>query len=371
MPRFFLLGAGDEMRNLLLLGFAALVLYLCLWPVEIDPAAWLPPPAPKNDARFSENEHLAGLQRIAQGIGLGPEAVNLDDQGRIITGFKDGRVMRFAVDGSRAELLADTGGRPLGLDFDSNGQLIVVDAVKGLLRIGDNGNWSVIANSAAGVPMGFADDVVISDDDVAYYSDASVRYGVHQVMEDFFEHRPHGRILATDLKSGETRVLVPNLHFANGVALGPDDAYLVFNETARYRVSRHWLKGERAGQTEVFIDNLPGLPDNISFNGRDTFWLALYAPRAESLDALLPRPFLRKVIWRLPGALRPGPALHAFALGLNLDGEVVFNLQDPGTQAYAPITSVREGAEYLYFGSLSANSMARMPLASLPAPMQP
>lgn len=358
------------MRAFLIVGLLAIVAYLCFWPVEIDPVAWQAPPAPTDDPRYAPNQALAAVERIAQGVGHGPEAVNLDSQGRIVTGFLDGRVMRFAADGSQGEVLADTGGRPLGVDFASNGDVIVVDAALGLLRIRAPGQWDVVADSAAGVKMGFADDVVVSTDDVAYYSDASTRFGHHQVMQDFFEHRPNGRLLATDLNTGKTRVLMPKLHFSNGVALGPDERYLLVNETAEYRVWRYWLKGERAGQSEVFIDNLPGFPDNISFNGSGTFWLALYAPRAPDLDALMPRPFLRKVIWRLPEAVRPGPVLHGFVLGLDLQGEVRYNLQDASDGAFAPITSVRQGDDYLYFGSLSAPSMARLPLSALATPPQ-
>ncbi len=351
-------------RALLILLLAGLA-YLLFWPVSVDPVAWEPPAAPADSPPFEKNRRLAAVERIAQDIGAGPEAVNFDSQGRLVTGFLDGRVMRFAPDGSQAELLADTGGRPLGLDFASNGDLIVADAVKGLVRVKASGGWEVIADSADGVPIGFADDVDVSSQDIAYYSDASVKYGVHEVMQDVIESRPNGRLLATDLTSGRTWVLVPQLHFANGVTLGPDEDYLLVNETTRYRVLRYWLKGERAGQLEVFIENLPGFPDNVTFNGSDLFWLALYSPRTADLDRMLPLPFLRRIVWRLPQALQPAPAQHGIVLGLSLEGRVVHNLQDPGPGAFAPITSVRQGPAHLYFGSLSQPSMARLPLSAL------
>lgn len=351
-------------RMLLMLLLVALA-YLLFWPVEVDPVAWEPPAPPADAPAYAGNARLAAVERIAQDVGAGPEAVNFDAQGRLVTGFIDGRIMRFAADGSQAELLADTGGRPLGLDFASNGDLIVADAVKGLVRVKPGGGWEVIADSADGVPIGFADDVDVSSDDIAYYSDASVRYGVHEVMQDVMESRPNGRLLATDLASGDTRVLLPQLHFANGVALGPDEAYLLINETTRYRVMRYWLKGAKRGQLEVFIENLPGFPDNITYNGRDLFWLALYSPRTADLDRMLPLPFLRKLVWRLPRALQPAPAQHGMVLGLSLDGQVRHNLQDSGPGAFAPITSARQGPEHLYFGSLTQPSMARLPLSAL------
>ena len=63
------------------------------------------------------------------------------------------------------------------------------------------------------------------------------------------------------------------LFFANGVALGPDERFVLVNETVTGRVHR-LLKGDRRGERDIFIDGLPAMVDNISFNGSDTFgWL--------------------------------------------------------------------------------------------------
>jgi hypothetical protein len=64
--------------------------------------------------------------------GRGPEDVAIDSLGRIYGGMEDGRIIRFQSDGSHPEVFADTKGRPLGLDFDKAGNLVVCDAYKGL-----------------------------------------------------------------------------------------------------------------------------------------------------------------------------------------------------------------------------------------------
>jgi sugar lactone lactonase YvrE len=56
------------------------------------------------------------------------------------------------------------------------------------------------------------------------------------------------------------------------VTLGSDEVYLLVNETMRYRITRYWLNGDYAGQTDIFIDNL-------SYNGEGLFWLAMVYPR--------------------------------------------------------------------------------------------
>jgi sugar lactone lactonase YvrE len=180
-------------------------------------------------------------------------------------------------------------------------------------------------------------------------------------MADIVEHGGNGRLLKYEPLADEVTVLLDGLQFANGVAVGPDERYVLVNETGSYRVTRYWLAGDRAGTSDPFAVNLPGFPDNISFNGEDTFWLALYAPRNPALDFMADKPFLRKVVYRLPEALQPAPVKHAIVLGLNAEGEVIHNLQDASADAYAPITAVEQVGDALYFGSLSVPAIARMP----------
>ncbi|WP_370306742.1 SMP-30/gluconolactonase/LRE family protein [Sinimarinibacterium flocculans] len=353
-----------RLLSYLVLPLAVVAAYLLFWPVPIEPQMWEPPPLP--GPRHPYNEALRAVERIGEGQGVGPEGIAVDDQGRLYAGFIDGRVVRVNADGSAPTLLAETGGRPLGLGFAPDGSVLVADATHGLLQIGADGGLTTLADAADGVPFKLADDVDRAQgSDKAYFSDASSKYPLPDLMAEVFEHRPHGRLLEYDFGTRQTRVLLSDLYFANGVAVGPDEAYVLVTETTRYRVTRYWLKGERAGTSEVFIDNLPGFPDNISFNGSDRFWLALYAPRTSALDALLPRPYLRRVIFRLPHALHPKPKLHGWVLGLDLDGNVVADLQYAGDGAFGPVTSVEQAGDTLYLGSLSDTAIGRLPLSAL------
>ena len=115
---------------------------------------------------------------------------------------------------------------------------------------------------------------------------------------DILEHQPNGRLLAYEPATKTTRVVLRDLRFANGVAVSPDQTFVLVCETARYRLHRVWLRGPKQGQSEIFIDNLPGFPDGVSSNGKDKFWLAVVAPRDATLDKLLPHPFLRKIVYR-------------------------------------------------------------------------
>lgn len=133
------------------------------------------------------------------------------------------------------------------------------------------------------------------------------------------------------------------------------------NETGAYRIVRHWLAGPRRGTAEPFFENLPGLPDNISYSrSRRLFWVALYAPRVPALDLLSNRPFARKVMVRLPLWMQPQPKRHAFVVGIDERGQVVENLQDLSPGAFAPVTSVLEHAGALYLGSVEREALGRI-----------
>ena len=342
-------------RRALLIAPTLCALYLAFWPVPVDPIAWTPGPAPA----LAEDARLEGVAVLP--LGVGAEDVAVDARGRIYGGDHDGRIWRVAPGGA-PEIFAETGGRPLGLAFDARGQLIVCDSTQGLLQVDPSGGVTVLADGHGGRPFGFTDDLDIGPDGTIYFSDASHKFGQSQVTEAMVESRPNGRLLAYDPATGETRLLLDGLHFANGVAVTHDGDAVLVSETTRYRVLRYWLRGPRAGTSEIFADNLPGFPDGVSRGSDGRFWVALFSPRIPTFDALLSRPFWRTVAYRLPAALQPAPAAHGVVLGLDATGRVVETLADRSGAGFAPITSVQEHDGALYLGSLTHAGYGRLPL---------
>src|SRR5699024_4782916 len=137
------------------------------------------------------------------------------------------------------------------------------------------------------------------------FTDASHRFGYKQVVADILEHGGNGRLLQYDPVEDVATELLDGLQFANGVALGPNEEYLLVAETGAYRVIRYWLKGDKKGTHEVFLDNLPGLPDNINYDGDGIFWLAFYSPRNSMLEWSADKPWFRKMVHRIPSFLQP------------------------------------------------------------------
>jgi sugar lactone lactonase YvrE len=305
-------------------------------------------------------------------VALGPEATAIDANGRIHTGTSDGRILRLDT-GTRSFVeIAATGGRPLGMAFDRSGRLLVCDAVKGLLALSPSGDLSTLATEHAGLAFGFTDDVDVAPDGTAYFTDASSRFGLKQVREDILEHGGSGRLMAFHPETATVDLLLSGLQFANGVAVAGDGSYLLVNETGAYRVTRYWLAGLRRGTSEPFIENLPGLPDNITWSAeRHAFWIALYSPRVPALDLLAGHPFIRKVVFRLPLWVQPKPAHQARALAIDEHGTVVEDLEDSAADSFAPVTSVRERDGTLWLGSLESDALGRIKAPPLAASREP
>ncbi|MEW6460622.1 MAG: SMP-30/gluconolactonase/LRE family protein [Pseudomonadota bacterium] len=339
----------------------AAALYLALTPSPIYPLPWEAPEAPPMTAVLEPNDTLMKAELLARGQIHGPEDTAVDAQGRVYAGLHDGRVVRVLADDS-VETFADTGGRPLGMDFDAAGNLILADAYKGLLRIDPQGRIEVLSTEADGLPFAFTDDLDIASDGIIYFSDASSRFQQPDYLLDLLEARPHGRLLSYDPSTGETRVLLDGLYFANGVALSANEDFVLVNETYRYRITRYWLKGERAGQHEVFIDNLPGLPDNLQGDRKGTFWVALPTPRKADADFLHRHPWLKAQLAKLPRALWPKAIPYGFAIALDENGKIVRSLHDTSGTHLRMVTSVKPVGDYLYFGSLDNDRIGKLPL---------
>lgn len=333
--------------------------YLLFAPVPITPAAWTPPTAPTLTGQYEKNTRLSPVQKLSLGDGHKPEDVALDADGKIYAGFEDGRIMVLQPDGTQPRVFANTGGRPLGLIFDRGGNLIVADAIKGLLSVDKAGAIKVLAAEADGVKFGCLNDLDVGADGTIYFTEASHKFPMDHHVNDLLEHQPNGRLLALEPQSQKPRTLLGDLYFANGVAVSPDQTYVLVAETGKYRVRRVWLKESR---NDVFIDNLPGFPDGISSNGKDKFWLALVTPRQALIDRMLPYPFVRKIVVRLPKFVQPGPQRYSFVVGLDTQGHVIENLQNDSADCYAQIANVVERNGALYFGSIGEDTVGRFPL---------
>jgi sugar lactone lactonase YvrE len=339
-----------------------LIVIFLLQSAPIDPAAYTPPKAPELTGVLAPNNLLQKAELLARGNISGPEEVAVDNQGRVYGGSQDGKIMRLLPDG-KLEVFVETKGRPLGLQFDKKWNLIVCDAYKGLLSIDPQGKIMVLATTADGGPFRFTDALDISSDGTIYFTDASSKYQQDEYLYDLMESKPHGRLMSYDQATGQVKVLLKNLYFANGVALAQGEDFVLVNETYRYRIVKYWLKGPKAGTHEIFIDNLPGFPDNISSNRKGTFWLALFTVRNDVVDKLHPFPLLKAQMSKLPKVFWPKPKPYGFVLALDENGKITQSLHEPTGNHLKEITSAREYGDFLYLGSLHNDRIGKYKLS--------
>ncbi len=311
------------------------------------PQAWQPLPAPPLTEELEKNDLLASSQIWAT-PGSGPEDVVVQSDGSAIGGLEDGRIVRLTRGGG-AEVIADVGGRPLGIEWLDDGEMIVCNADLGLQRLTVTGEITPLVRGFEGADFAFTNNAAVASDGTIYFSDTSTRWTIHNYVADLLEGQKTGRVFAL-APDRSISLVASDLHFANGVALDANEDSLFIAETGTYRVHRHWLTGELAGQTELFLDNLAGFPDNLTF-AEGVLWVSMASPRQGIVDMMLPRPWLRKLSFKMPDTLKPKPLRHGIVLGYDETGQLIHNLQDAsGTVAIT--TSARYHDGRLFIGSL-------------------
>ena len=321
--------------RLVLLGLGSLVLVSALAvaallvavapPVQgFRPAAWTPPAAFAVEAGSRRPTEAAAMS--TQSL-HGPEDLAVDPDGRLYTGDRDGRILRIGPDG-HAQVFANVGGRPLGLAFDQQGNLLVANHGLGLQSVTPDGAVRVLAAEAAGRRILFANDLAIGADGRVWFTDSSARYNTttlgdsaSYLLPDFIDGRPTGRLLVYDPASGTTSQVLDELYFPNGLAFPADGRTLWIAESNRYRILEHDLT---TGDTTVLRDALPGVPDGINLDPNGAMLVALY-DRSQALDRLaLPPPLGRQLMIRLPSSVFVNEAdpLTGGVLVLEPDGRV-------------------------------------------------
>jgi sugar lactone lactonase YvrE len=290
----------------------------------------------------------------------GAEDVVVDEEGAAWTGTGDGSIWRVEESGS-VQLRGSTGGRPLGLELLDDERLLVCDAVRGLLAMHRaTGAIEVLATEAAGRPLLVTNNAAVGPAGEVWFSDSSAVHGLADWRADLVERTRSGRLLCRH-PDGTVEERLGGLDFANGVALTPDAGAVLVAECGARTVRRLWLAGERAGSSELLLDDLPGYPDNISLGSDGLVWVSLASPRVALLERVRRSPvLLRRAVSALPHALQPDPvpSVHVQAYDVGPQGaRLVHDVRRPAVR-FDLVTGVREQAGRLWLASLENSCLA-------------
>ncbi|ESW04505.1 hypothetical protein PHAVU_011G100400 [Phaseolus vulgaris] len=314
----------------------------------------------------------------------GPESIAFDPLGRgPYTGLADGRIVfwnshswvDFAYTSpNRSEICNPIAsatpfsyvktehicGRPLGLRFDKKtGDLFIADAYFGLLKVGPEGGLATsLVTEAEGIPLKFTNDVDVDGEGNVYFTESSSHYPRRNFFQLVLSGDDSGKVLRYNLATKETTVLLRNIQFPNGITLSKDGSFFVFCEGVVGRLRKYWLKGEKAGTSEI-LAVLPGYPDNVRVNEDGDFWVALHCRRYKYgyYSANAPSG-IRKIILKLPipikfhYLLHIGGRLHALVIKYSPEGRILQILEDSEGKVVKAVSEVEEKDGKLWMGSV-------------------
>ncbi|KAF8388714.1 hypothetical protein HHK36_025394 [Tetracentron sinense] len=324
-------------------------------PLHLPPALLAP--------GFPTNDELQRVIKIGEGFLKDPEDVCVDKEGILYTATRDGWIKRLHKNGSWEDWKMIGGPNLLGITTSMTGDLLVCDTDKGLLKVGEGG-VEVLATHVNCSKISFADDVIEASDGSVYFSDVSTKFGLHDWYLDVLEAKPHGRLLKYDPSTNQTSIVLDNLCFPNGVALSKDQDFLVVCETWKFRCLKYWLKGEMKGKMEVFIDNLPGAPDNINLAPDGSFWIALLQLTSNGLEFVHTSKAAKHLVATFPKLIEKVKGMHKKAMVVKVaaNGKIIIKFDDPNGTVMSFVTSVLEFEEHLYLGSLNSNFIGKLQL---------
>lgn len=342
------------------------IAYLAFWPVAIAPVAWQAPPDPGMIGLFAADNGLGSAKRLPLDGASQPVAAVTAPGGDMFIATVGGKILRLDRATASLSTFADTRGIPAGLALGDN-RLLVADARRGLLAIGMDGKVEMLADKTPdGAPLGLLTGIAAGPDGTIYLAQAAPRRPADAsdalaiAWSTILEHGGDGKVLAFDPRGGAMRVVLDGLHFPAGMVLTRNQNRLLVAEAGSYRVL---AIDTAAGHTEtpgILVANLPGFPADIDRASDGTFWMGLVAARSGLLDRLSGWPFLRKVVARLPEALRPAPDRHGALVHFDEDGNILETLAAGSGHRY--VTGAVEGPENLIFvTSLAGEDIAVLP----------
>jgi sugar lactone lactonase YvrE len=224
----------------------------------LDSQLWVPPsPLPFLEPNTALT-HLS--ERIAADL-IGPESLAIQS-GYLYTGTMDGRIISlnletlrhhevfrfnsscsptFATYDAYPPELEPQCGRPLGIRFDPQGRLVVIESYSGVYRLTftkEGVSSEVLTTTVEGRKITLANDVAITSDGTIYFTESSDRWGRNQIIKEIFATRPVGTLVEMD-SLGRIRRVHPGFLPCNGVEISHQEDVVFFVSSPRiYRLDR-------------------------------------------------------------------------------------------------------------------------------------
>ena len=349
--KFFFYSFG----GILLLFLSSIFIQSC----AIQPSAWTPPIKPTFEGVLQLNEALTKSQKIDLKGWNGPEEFVFDAQGNAYCGvhkgaktFKEGAILKISPDGVVSEWLR-TKGWVTGMDFNASGALIALINNIGLVEISKDKQVKILlAKDPKDQPILMGSGLKIASNGKIYFANLSSKQSTSPkyINKLILEQKLEGGLYCYDPNTKQTTTISDGNYFANGLALSQDESFLLLSETSKYRILKYWLKGPQKGSSEVFLENLPGFPNNISLRENGHFWLGFTTKRNDQLDQIHSKRGLKKLVYGLPSFVQPKADSFGMILEIDEQGTILQALFDPKGEVIQEAGAVKEFNKQLYIG---------------------
>jgi sugar lactone lactonase YvrE len=330
---------------------------LMLGSCALKPLAYQPEKIPAFEGTTQLNDKLVSSEKIQLDGWFGPEDILFDSLGNLFTGvhdadFSDGRILKIDPSG-KVEEFYNSGSWVAGLHFDKEQNLIALSHKQGLISISPMKEVKVLATTDEnGKPFLIPNGLDIADNGIMYFSNTSeissytIKYGRKIIME----MKPLGGLYSYNPEKEEIKTLIEGSYFGNGVVISKDQDYLLMVETTKYRVIKYWLSGTKGGQTEIFIDNLPGFPNGISILEDGSYWIGFSTKRNSALDKIHSKKGMKKFIYSLPEFMQPKSETFGMVMNVSEKGVIIESLFDTNGTVLPEAGAVKEFNGSLYIG---------------------
>lgn len=254
-----------------------------------------------------------------------------------------------------------------------NNTLFVADAYYGLYEVyPDTGEVKMLVSTKTpieGQKLSFVNDLTVTRDGrKIYFTDSSSKWQRQDYLFLIMEGTDDGRLLEYDTVTKEVKVLMVELSFPNGVQLSPAEDFVLVQETTLARIRRYYVSGLMKGGADMFVENMPGLPDNIRLSSSGGYWVAMAAVRPNPgfslLDFLSEKTWIKRMIFKLLSQETVMKFVPKYSLVVELSetGSYKRSFHDPNGVTVAYISEAHEHNGHLYLGSFRSPYIGRLDL---------
>ncbi|XP_064503956.1 adipocyte plasma membrane-associated protein isoform X2 [Pseudopipra pipra] len=311
-------------------------------PIDPQPISLKEPPL--LTGVLEPNIKLRKAERLWENQLYGPESiVNIGDI--LFTGTADGKIIK--IEDGEIQTISRIGHGPCG-------ETKMLVSTKTVIE---------------GQKLSFVNDLTVTRDGrKIYFTDSSSKWQRRDYLFLIMEGTDDGRLLEYDTVTKEVKVLMVGLRFPNGVQLSPAEDFVLVQETAMARIRRYYVSGLMKGGADMFVENMPGLPDNIRLSSSGGYWVAMAAvrhnPGFSLLDFLAEKPWIKKMIFKLLSQETVTNFVPKYSLVVELTetGSYRRSFHDPNGVMVAYVSEAHEHNGYLYLGSFRSPYICRINL---------